>query len=69
MSSVTYEVPNISCGHCVHTIQMELSELDGVTKVVASQADRKVTVEYGDPATEEGIVNLLKEINYPPSLS
>ncbi len=69
MSSVTYDVPNISCGHCVHTIQMELSELEGVSKVIATQSDRKVTVEYGEPATEESIVALLKEINYPPSLS
>jgi copper chaperone CopZ len=69
MSTVTYEVPNISCGHCVHTIQTELSELAGVTKVAASQADRKVTIEFSDPATEEGIMALMKEINYPPSLS
>jgi copper chaperone CopZ len=69
MSTVTYEVPNISCGHCVHTIQTELSELAGVTNVAASQADRKVTIEFSDPATEEGIMALMKEINYPPSLS
>ena len=69
MSNVTYEVPNISCGHCVHTIQTELSELEGVSQVVASQADGMVKVEFGDPASEESIVALLKEINYPPSLS
>jgi copper chaperone len=69
MNTVTYEVPNISCGHCVHTIQTELSELAGVTKVAASQVDRKVTIEFSDPATEEGIMALMKEINYPPSLS
>ena len=69
MTSVTYDVPNISCGHCVHTIQTELSELEGVVQVEASQADRKVTVTYGEPASEASIVALLKEINYPPSLS
>jgi copper chaperone len=69
MTSITYDVPNISCGHCVHTIQTELSELEGVVQVEASQADRKVTVTYGEPASEASIVALLKEINYPPSLS
>lgn len=69
MSSITYEVPNISCGHCVHTIQTELSELEGVVQVVASQSDRKVTVEYDVPASEESISTLLQEINYPPLLS
>ena len=69
MNTVTYEVPNISCGHCVHTIQSELSELAGVTKVVASQSDHMVTIEYSDPATGEGIVALMTEINYPPNLN
>ena len=69
MSTITYDVPNISCGHCVHTIQMELSELAGVTKVAASQVDRKVKVEFEDPATEESIVAVMTEINYPPSSS
>ena len=67
MSSVTYEVPRISCGHCVHTIQMELSELEGVSKVEASMMDKQVKVEFEAPATEEKIVALLTEINYPPA--
>jgi copper chaperone len=69
MNTITYEVPNISCGHCVHTIQTELSELAGVMKVAASQEDRVVTIEFDEPATEAGIIALLQEINYPPSLS
>lgn len=67
MSSKTFEVPNISCGHCVHTIKMEVSELAGVSSVDASQDTRMVTVEWADPATWEQIKNLLVEINYPPA--
>jgi copper chaperone len=67
MMSVTYNVPNISCGHCVHTIQMELMELIGVSKVQASEATKQVTVEFDPPATEEQIEALLTEINYPPA--
>ena len=66
MTNVTYDVPNISCGHCVHTIQMELGDLLGVSKVIASQTTRQVTVEYDPPATEEQIEATLTEINYPP---
>lgn len=65
MASVTYSVPNISCGHCVHTIQMELSDLEGVSKIEASQAEKQVTVEFDEPATPEKIKTLLSEINYP----
>lgn len=66
MMTITYNVPNISCGHCVHTIQMELGDLIGVSKVVASQVTRQVTVEFDPPATEEQIEATLTEINYPP---
>jgi copper chaperone len=65
MESRTYVVPNISCGHCVHTIQTELGEVDGVRKVVVSQDEKRVDVEFEPPATEDGILRLLEEINYP----
>ncbi len=65
MSTVTYKIPNIDCGHCIHTIQSELSELDGVKKVSAVLETKEVTVEYEAPATPESIQALLAEINYP----
>ena len=40
MSSVTYKVPSIHCGHCVHTIEMELSDIKGV-KMVKADLDEK----------------------------
>jgi copper chaperone len=66
MTTVTYQIPNISCGHCVHTIQMELRELAGVSRVQASEATKEVIVEFEPPASEEQIETLLTEINYPP---
>lgn len=65
MSQVKFEVPNISCGHCVHTIEMELGEMEGVKKVSADQETRQVVVEFDTPATEEALKGLLAEINYP----
>ena len=65
MATVTVSVPNISCGPCVHTIQTELAELDGVTKVEASTETKLVTIEYEAPAKIEVIEALLAEINYP----
>ena len=64
--TITYNIPGISCGHCVHTIQMEVSDLEGVESVVASQNARTATITFDSPATEDTIVALLKEINYPP---
>ncbi len=67
MSSKTFSVPNISCGHCVMTIQNEVGELAGVTRVTANKDSRMVTVEWDAPASWEQIQALLVEINYPPA--
>jgi copper chaperone CopZ len=65
MQTKTFKVPNISCGHCVHTIQDELSELEGVKRVVAAEDTKLVTVEWEAPQTWENIKAILEEINYP----
>jgi len=65
MTTITYFVPNINCGHCVRTIQNELSELNGVKTVEADQKSRQVKISYDSPATSESIESLLAEINYP----
>jgi copper chaperone len=65
MTSVKYSIPNISCGHCVHTIQAEVSELNGVQSVKADQETKLVEIEFDAPATEAQIKALLAEINYP----
>lgn len=65
MSTVTYTVPNISCGHCVHTIKTELGTLTGVARVEATADTKQVTVQYDPPADEAKIKSLLAEINYP----
>ena len=65
MTTVTYSVPNISCGHCVHTIQTEVSEMAGITSVKADADTKKVEIVFDTPASEDAIKELLKEINYP----
>lgn len=67
MESKTFTVPNISCGHCTHTIENELGELDGVQRVAAAEDTKQVTVEWNAPANWEQIKSLLVEINYPPA--
>jgi len=65
MKTITYQIPNISCNHCVHTIQMEVGELEGVKSVQADAGSRQAVVVFEDPATDEKIRALLAEINYP----
>ncbi|GAB4547865.1 MAG: heavy-metal-associated domain-containing protein [Anaerolineales bacterium] len=65
MTTVTYTVPAISCGHCTHTIETEVSELKGVQSVKAEIDSKKVTITFESPADEQKIKALLAEINYP----
>lgn len=67
MKTVTYTIPNISCMHCVHTIKTEVSEVEGVKSVDANEQTKQTTITFDSPATEEQIVSLLTEINYPPA--
>jgi copper chaperone CopZ len=67
MTTSEYHIPNISCEHCVHTITMELGELEGVREVEVSQEARRVRVSFEPPASERSIVDLLAEIHYPPA--
>jgi len=65
MTTVTYNVPAIHCGHCTHTIEMEVGELQGVQSVKADQGTKKVLITFDAPATEEKIKALLSEADYP----
>ena len=65
MTTVTYTVPAISCGHCTHTIENEVGEMAGVQTVKAEIDTKKVTITFDAPANEDSIKALLAEINYP----
>jgi copper chaperone CopZ len=65
MTTVTYSVPNISCGHCVRTIQNELADVAGVQSVTADQETRMVEIVFDTPASEDKIKALLLLIDYP----
>lgn len=65
MATETFSIPNISCGHCIMTIQKELEEVDGVLSVKGDPTTKEITVDWDAPTTPEKIKDLLKEINYP----
>ena len=65
METKTFVVPNISCGHCVRSIQNELTEVRGVDSVKGDAENKTITVSWSNPATESEIRNILQSINYP----
>lgn len=65
MTTETFSIPKISCGHCTAAIANELKELAGIRSVEGNPSSKTVTVQWDAPATREKIVATLKEINYP----
>ncbi|MEN8173334.1 MAG: heavy-metal-associated domain-containing protein [Chloroflexota bacterium] len=65
MSTVTYHIPSINCGHCVQTIKMEVGEIEGVQSVEVDPTTKQATISFDAPATEGVIKDLLIEINFP----
>jgi copper chaperone len=67
MEKRTFSIPNISCGHCVMTIQNELRKLVGIKQVDGDTQNKAITVGWESPTTLQEIRDTLKEINYPAS--
>lgn len=58
----TYDVPDISCGHCKAAIEGEVGQLDGVAEVTVDVDARTVTVT-GD-ASDDAIHAAVEEAGY-----
>lgn len=65
MPSITLTSPNISCDHCVRTIERELGEVQGVRRVQADVDTQKITIDFEAPATIGQIAGVLRDIDYP----
>jgi copper chaperone CopZ len=65
MPSKIYTIPNISCAHCVATIEREVGGVAGVQDVTGNVDSNEVTVEYDDEAALVRVEKLLEEIGYP----
>jgi copper chaperone len=63
MSTATYTVPDISCNHCKHAIEGEVSQVQGVASVEVDVKAKKVTVS-GEPLDEQAIVAAIDEAGY-----
>lgn len=65
MASITVKSPNISCDHCIRTIQNELAEIPGVRRVAGDVATKTLIIDFEPPASVLQIAARLRDINYP----
>lgn len=65
MEERTYSIPGITCQHCVNTIEREIAEIEGVKAVKADIDGKSATIQWDSPATNEVVMDMLREIGYP----
>jgi copper chaperone len=64
MSSATYTVKGMTCGHCVGTVKSEVGKIAGVTDVDVDLATGKVTVAGNAPIDEAIVRDAVEEAGY-----
>lgn len=66
LTTLTYNIPSVSCAHCKIKIEHCVSKLPGVSSVNVDVGTKQATITYTSPATIYDIQKLLEEIGYPP---
>lgn len=65
MTSKTFDVPEVHCGHCVSSIEGAVSRLDGVDSVRVRLDERAVDVSYDESKVDAGaVVTAIEELGY-----
>lgn len=64
MSTVTYTVIGMACGHCEDFVSEEISEVDGVESVTVDVAGEAVTVTSRVGVPETRIRRAVEEAGY-----
>jgi copper ion binding protein len=64
MSTTTYRVAGMSCGHCVNAVTTELSKIGGVSGVEVALEAGEVTVTSDAPLDEADVVAAIDEAGF-----
>ena len=64
MSTETYTVTGMTCGHCVSSVTEEVSELPGVTDVQVELETGRVTVTADQPLGQDKVRAAVEEAGY-----
>ena len=64
MSTKTYTVAGMTCGHCVSSVTEEINELPGVSAVSVDLPTGAVTVTSDDDLAERDVRGAVEEAGY-----
>jgi copper chaperone len=66
MSTFTYSVPGMTCGHCVNAITSELTAVAGVTEV-SVDLTTKLVVVAGTDLQDDAMRAAIEEAGFEPA--
>lgn len=64
MTTTTYRVTGMTCGHCVAAVTEALRELDGVTDVAVDLDRGEAAVTSSEPLAEDAVRDAVDEAGY-----
>ncbi|MGW4471244.1 heavy-metal-associated domain-containing protein [Nonomuraea sp. NPDC004354] len=64
MTTSTFVVSGMTCGHCVGTVKSEVGKVSGVSAVDVELASGKVTVTADGPVDEARVREAVEEAGY-----
>ena len=64
MTTATYDVTGMTCGHCVNAVSGEIAKLGGVTAVEVDLGTGKVTVTSEAPLADDQVRDAVDEAGY-----
>jgi copper chaperone len=66
MTTKTYKVPDVSCGHCKRAIESAVGAMAGVSSVEVDVEGRTVAIAFDEgTVAEDAILATLAEEGYP----
>lgn len=64
MTTQRFQVPEVSCQHCVNAITKEVSAIPGVQRVQVALDEKTVTVEHSEQVQTATIIAAINEAGY-----
>ena len=66
MTEITLEAPDISCDHCIASIEKAVAKLPGVRFIAGDADGKRVTIEYDPSLIDVGAIEAaMEEEGYP----
>lgn len=64
MTTTTYQVTGMTCGHCERAVTQEVGELVGVAGVNVSAETGRLVVESAEPLDDAAVIAAVDEAGY-----